>query len=84
MYRRILIPLEHSSYDRVIIDHVEEHTAPLVLDSGFWAGITLYPESKSSPARERVMNRPAPSSAISPMRIATLARLREEGAGLID
>ena len=37
--------------ERVIIDHVEEHTAPLVLDSGFWAGITLYPESKSSPAR---------------------------------
>ncbi len=37
--------------ERVIIDHVEEHTAPLVLDSGFWAGITLYPESKSTPNR---------------------------------
>lgn len=36
---------------RVIIDHVEEHTAPLVLDAGFWAGITLYPESKCTPAR---------------------------------
>ncbi|MGI8603583.1 MAG: TatD family hydrolase [Verrucomicrobiales bacterium] len=33
---------------RVVIDHVEEHTAPLVLDYGFWAGITLYPESKTS------------------------------------
>ena len=31
---------------RVIIDHVEEHTAGLVLDAGFWAGMTLYPESK--------------------------------------
>ncbi len=31
---------------RVIIDHVEEHTAGLVLDEGFWAGMTLYPESK--------------------------------------
>ncbi|MEX2381888.1 MAG: TatD family hydrolase, partial [Opitutales bacterium] len=36
---------------RVIIDHVEEHTAPLVLDKGFWAGITLYPESKCTPPR---------------------------------
>ncbi|MEZ5328937.1 MAG: TatD family hydrolase [Verrucomicrobiales bacterium] len=36
---------------RVIIDHVEEHTAPLVLDRGFWAGMTLYPESKTTPHR---------------------------------
>lgn len=36
---------------RVIIDHVEEHTAPLVLDQGYWAGITLYPESKATPHR---------------------------------
>ena len=36
---------------RVIIDHVEEHTVSLVLDAGFWAGITLYPESKCTPAR---------------------------------
>jgi predicted metal-dependent TIM-barrel fold hydrolase len=37
--------------ERVIIDHVEEHTIKLVLDSGMWAGITLYPESKCTPAR---------------------------------
>ncbi len=37
--------------DRVIIDHVEEHTISVVLDRGFWAGITLYPDSKSSPPR---------------------------------
>jgi predicted metal-dependent TIM-barrel fold hydrolase len=36
---------------RVIIDHVEEHTINLVLDQGFWAGITLYPESKCTPHR---------------------------------
>lgn len=36
---------------RVIIDHVEEHTIQLVLDAGFWAGMTLYPESKCTPAR---------------------------------
>jgi predicted metal-dependent TIM-barrel fold hydrolase len=36
---------------RVIIDHVEEHTVNLVLDAGFWAGITLYPMSKCTPAR---------------------------------
>ena len=39
------------SPERVIIDHVEEHTVKLVLDSGMWAGMTLYPESKCTPAR---------------------------------
>src|SRR5689334_170584 len=37
--------------ERVIIDHVEEHTIKFVLDSGMWAGMTLYPESKCTPAR---------------------------------
>ena len=37
--------------ERVIIDHVEEHTIDLVLNAGFWAGMTLYPESKCSPHR---------------------------------
>src|ERR1700730_6563298 len=27
--------------ERVLIDHVEEHTARLALDNGFWCGITL-------------------------------------------
>jgi uncharacterized protein len=37
--------------EMVIIDHVEEHTASLVLDQGYWAGLTLYPESKCTPNR---------------------------------
>jgi predicted metal-dependent TIM-barrel fold hydrolase len=37
--------------NKVIIDHVEEHTVALVLDQGYWAGMTLYPESKCTPAR---------------------------------
>jgi predicted metal-dependent TIM-barrel fold hydrolase len=37
--------------ERVIIDHVEEHTVKLVLDRGHWAGMTLYPISKCTPAR---------------------------------
>jgi predicted metal-dependent TIM-barrel fold hydrolase len=36
---------------RVVIDHVEEHTVDLVLDQGYWAGMTLYPISKCSPSR---------------------------------
>ena len=36
---------------RILIDHVEEHTASLVLDGGFWAGMTLYPETKCTPQR---------------------------------
>src|SRR5829696_7911603 len=37
--------------ERCIIDHVEEHTIEIVLDAGFWAGMTLYPESKCTAAR---------------------------------
>jgi len=37
--------------ERCIIDHVEEHTVQMVLDAGFWAGMTLYPESKCTAAR---------------------------------
>lgn len=36
---------------RVLIDHVEEHTVDLVLDAGFWAGMTLYPDTKCTPQR---------------------------------
>ncbi|GIX00066.1 MAG: metal-dependent hydrolase [Pirellulaceae bacterium] len=36
---------------RVLIDHVEEHTVELVLEAGFWAGMTLYPITKCTPAR---------------------------------
>ena len=36
---------------RVLVDHMEEHTIKLALDAGCWAGITLYPESKCTPAR---------------------------------
>ena len=36
---------------RVLVDHVEEHTAKAVLDAGYWAGMTLYPVTKCTPAR---------------------------------
>lgn len=36
---------------RVLIDHVEEHTVRMVMERGHWAGMTLYPVSKCSPAR---------------------------------
>ena len=36
---------------RVLIDHVEEHTVEEVLDRGFWAGMTLYPDTKCTPQR---------------------------------
>jgi predicted metal-dependent TIM-barrel fold hydrolase len=34
-----------------LVDHVEEHTIQEVLDQGFWAGMTLYPVTKCTPAR---------------------------------
>ena len=39
------------SVDDVLVDHVEEHTVGYVLDRGYWAGMTLYPNSKCTPAR---------------------------------
>jgi hypothetical protein len=37
--------------ERVLIDHVEEHTIRHALDGGFWCGMTLYPTTKCTPAR---------------------------------
>jgi predicted metal-dependent TIM-barrel fold hydrolase len=36
---------------RILIDHVEEHTVKMVLDQGYWAGMTIYPISKATPQR---------------------------------
>jgi predicted metal-dependent TIM-barrel fold hydrolase len=36
---------------RVLIDHAEEHTIDMILERGFWAGLTLYPQTKISPQR---------------------------------
>jgi predicted metal-dependent TIM-barrel fold hydrolase len=36
---------------RVCVDHCEEHTIRMVLDEGYWAGITLYPTTKATPER---------------------------------
>jgi len=37
--------------ERCIIDHVEEHTIGMVLEAGYWAGMTLYPQTKCTAAR---------------------------------
>ena len=34
-----------------MIDHAEEHTLPMILEAGFWTGLTLYPQTKVSPER---------------------------------
>ncbi|MBT8044488.1 MAG: TatD family hydrolase [Verrucomicrobiae bacterium] len=37
--------------DRVWVDHVEEHTVRMVMDHGYWAGMTLYPMTKMTAKR---------------------------------
>ncbi len=51
--RMIMDALKASQIDpgRILIDHVEEHTVAEVLDRGFWAGMTLYPDTKMTPQR---------------------------------
>jgi uncharacterized protein len=36
---------------RVLVDHAEEHTIEMILENGFWAGLTLYPQTKVSAQR---------------------------------
>jgi predicted metal-dependent TIM-barrel fold hydrolase len=36
---------------RVIVDHAEEHTIEQILEHGYWAGLTLYPQTKVSAQR---------------------------------
>src|SRR4029079_17449450 len=36
---------------RVLVDHAEEHTIESILEPGYWAGLTLYPQTKISPQR---------------------------------
>jgi predicted metal-dependent TIM-barrel fold hydrolase len=36
---------------RVLVDHAEEHTVQMILDAGYWAGLTLYPQTKVSAQR---------------------------------
>lgn len=45
--------LEYRELDpnRVLIDHAEEHTIEMILNNGFWTGLTLYPQTKVSPQR---------------------------------
>jgi len=37
--------------ERVMVDHAEEHTVGMILNNGFWTGMTLYPKTKASPNR---------------------------------
>jgi predicted metal-dependent TIM-barrel fold hydrolase len=37
--------------ERVLVDHAEEHTLRPILDHGYWAGLTLYPQTKVSAPR---------------------------------
>lgn len=47
----MLLEDDRTEPERVLIDHVEEHTIRLALDEGFWYGMTLYPVTKCTPAR---------------------------------
>ena len=52
---RMILDLLHADSrtdrSRVCIDHCEEQTIRVVLDEGYWAGITLYPTTKGTPER---------------------------------
>lgn len=47
----MLLENDRIAPDRVLIDHVEEHTVRVARDHGFWCAMTLYPVTKCTPAR---------------------------------
>lgn len=47
----ILLEFKDLDPGRVMVDHAEEHTVGMILDNGFWTGLTLYPQTKVSPER---------------------------------
>jgi predicted metal-dependent TIM-barrel fold hydrolase len=47
----VLLHYSELSPGRVLVDHAEEHTIEMILEHGFWAGLTLYPQTKVSAAR---------------------------------
>ena len=83
---------------RVLVDHAEEHTIEMILDHGYWAGLTLYPQTKISPQRavdviekfgtERICVAGAcdwgPSDPIAVPRFAMEMRRRRHPDSLID
>lgn len=77
--------------ERVLIDHNNEETLPLVLDTGCWAGHTIYPNTKMDEQRmaalvkkygeERMLVNSAADWGISdPLKVPkTIAVMREQG-----
>ena len=47
----VLLEFPELDPGRVMVDHAEEHTVGMILDNGFWTGLTLYPQTKVSPER---------------------------------
>ncbi len=77
--------------ERVLVDHNTEETLPLVLESGCWAGHSIYPHTKMDEERmvtlvqrygaERILINSAADWGVSdPLKVPkTVARMRERG-----
>jgi hypothetical protein len=82
--------------DRVLIDHNNEETLPMVLDSGCWAGHSIYPNTKMDEARmvalvkrygsERIIINSAADWGVSdPLKVPkTVAAMRAAGVAESD
>ncbi len=91
LIRRVGFPEE-----RVLIDHNNEETLPLVLDTGCWAGHSIYPHTKMDEARmvilvkkygaERILINSAADWGVSdPLKVPkTVSLMRESGIAEAD
>jgi predicted metal-dependent TIM-barrel fold hydrolase len=86
-----LLREHHFPAERVLVDHNTEETLPVVLESGCWAGHSIYPNTKMDEERmvtlvqrygaERILINSAADWGVSdPLKVPkTVARMRERG-----
>ncbi len=83
-------------FDKLLLDHATEETIKMILDSGAWAGFTIYPHTKLTPERaanmvfahgvERMMINSSADWGISTVMSvpATIVELRRRGMSAGD
>jgi predicted metal-dependent TIM-barrel fold hydrolase len=95
--RSIALVRDHAiAEERVLIDHNTEETLPLVLETGCWAGHSIYPNTKMDEDRmvalvkkygsERIIINSAADWGVSdPLKVPKTARaMREAGIAVVD
>ena len=81
--RRARAAIREIDPERVLVDHAEEHTIEMILEHGFWAGLTLYPADEDlAAARGRRHREVRPRSDLRRGRVRLGPERSDRGAAL--